>query len=194
MFFIYGWFLFWFWNQMSKLHVETVFVHKSAISNDINLHMPDFLSKKFDLMSDQKRIEGCFMMEKLLTIQNWRKVWKSLGEELMWWHNLPPPARNGIKWSPRIGGEGTVCWNWVLRRHILGIKMQHWNDVNQSLGPEKQKCSPENLVGITHSQITFFYSENPTKIGPKGTYLSATFSKTANLLTERRWYILQGGL
>ena len=72
MFFIYGWFLFWFWIQMSKLHVETVdhFVHKSAISNDINLHMPDFLSKKFDLMSDQRRIEGCFMMEKLLKIQS----------------------------------------------------------------------------------------------------------------------------
>ena len=55
MFFIYGWFLFWFWIQMSKLHVETVdhFVHKSAISNDINLHMPDFFIKKvwFDVGS-----------------------------------------------------------------------------------------------------------------------------------------------
>ena len=67
----------------------------------------------------------------------------------------------------------------------------HWGDVNQSLGPEKQKCSPENLVGINHSQITFFYSENPTKNGPKGTHLSSTFSKTANLLTERRSVILQ---
>ena len=67
----------------------------------------------------------------------------------------------------------------------------HWGDVNQSLGPEKQKCSPENLVGITHSQITFFYSENPTKIGPKGTHLSPTFSKTANFITERRCSFLQ---
>ena len=110
MFFIYGWFLFWFWIQMSKLHVETVdhFVHKSAISNDINLHMPDFLSKKFDLMSDQKRIEGCFMMEKLLTIQSWRKVWKSLGEVLMWWHNLPPFS----EWDKMISQNwegGALC-------------------------------------------------------------------------------------
>ena len=66
----------------------------------------------------------------------------------------------------------------------------HWGDVNH-LDQKKQKCSPENLVGINHSQITFFYSENPTKNGQKGTHLSSTFSKTANLLRERRWYILQ---
>ena len=66
----------------------------------------------------------------------------------------------------------------------------HWGDVNH-LDQKKQKCSPENLVGINHSQITFFYSENPTKNRPKGTHLSSTFSKTANLLTERRSVILQ---
>ena len=62
----------------------------------------------------------------------------------------------------------------------------HWGDVNQSLGPEKQKCSPENLVGITHSQITFFYSENPTKIGPKGTQLLTNFQKLQISLL-RKW-------
>ena len=97
-------------NYVLKQLIIVYFVHKSAICNDINHHMPDFLSKKFDLMSDQKRIEGCFMMEKLLTIQSWRKVWKSLGEVLMWWHNLPPCLEWDKMISQNRGGHWVLKW------------------------------------------------------------------------------------
>ena len=45
--FINGWFLFWFRIQMDTVRVET-FDHClfcTSISNDINLHMPDFYQK-----------------------------------------------------------------------------------------------------------------------------------------------------
>ena len=93
--------------------------------------------------------------------------------------NLTVPSRH----SKAVGaGGGHYAFTTTVYPDIPG----HWGDVNQSLGPEKQKCSPGKVVGINHSQITFFYSENPTKNGTKGTHLSSTFSKTANLLTERR--------
>ena len=44
------------------------------------------------------------------------------------------------------------------------------------------KCSPWKVGGITHSQLTFFYSENVTKIRLQGTHFHQLFSKTANLL------------
>ena len=39
---------------------------------------------------------------------------------------------SGYKNCPRRVG-GTVCWNGVLRGHLLGIKMQHWNKYLSSL-------------------------------------------------------------
>ena len=39
------------------------------------------------------------------------------------------------------------------------------------------KCSPWKVGGITHSQLTFFYSENVTKIRLQGTHFHQIFQK-----------------